>query len=92
MHSILASLDEALIAILKGEGIDIGLILRFGLLHSTSEDFLYFHSENKKNIRLFLHSNYFFILNSICRENHSYLNEYAGELITEMFLDIIKNE
>ena len=92
MHSILASLDEALIAILKGEGIDIGLILRFGLLHSTREDFLYFHSENKKNIRLFLESSYFVLLNSICRQNHTYLNEYAGELIMEKFLEIIWHE
>ncbi len=92
MYPILISLDEGLVRILQMEMFDLNILLKIALVKQFEVEKHYTHMENKKNIRLFLHSNYFFILNSICRENHSYLNEYAGELITEMFLDIIKNE
>jgi hypothetical protein len=92
MYSILASLDEAFIHILEQEGININFILRFALLKGKESEIAYFHAENKKNIRLILESSYFVLLNSICKEKHCYLNEYAGELIMEMFLQIISHE
>lgn len=92
MYSILVSLDEGLVRILEEEGFDLHFLLKFAILQSKVGEIHYSHMENQKNIRLFIEGNYFFILNSICRENHSYLNEYAGELITEIFLDIINYE
>lgn len=92
MHAILISLDEEFLRILKEERVDLGLILRFAILKSFESEFLYFHSENKKNIRLNLESSYFVLLSSICLENHIYINEFAGELIMEMFLHIICHE
>jgi hypothetical protein len=89
MYPILASLDLGLVRFLQVEGIDLSFILKFAILHKAKSEIQYFHIENKKNIRLDIESSYFLILNSICRQNHSYLNEFAGELIIEMFLDII---
>lgn len=92
MHLILISLDQEFTHILKEEGIDPGFILKFAILKSPETDFIYFHSENKKNIRLNLESSYFVLLSSICLKNHNYINEFAGELIMEMFLHIICHE
>ncbi len=92
MYSILASLDEAFVYILRLEGIDMGLFLKIALLKVKESEIQYFHSENKKNIRLNLESSYFVLLSTICRENHIHLNEYAGELIIEIFLQIIWHE
>ena len=92
MYSILVSLDEAFIYILEQEGINISFILRFALLKGKESEIAYFHAENIKNIRLNLESSYFVLLSSACRKNHCYVNEYAGELIIETFLQIIFHE
>ena len=92
MHPILINLDQEFIQILKQEGIDLGLMLKFAILKLPEIEFLYFHSENKKNIRLNLESSYFVLLSSICLKNQVYINEFAGELIMEMFLHIICHE
>lgn len=92
MYPILITLDEPILYILKLEGFDISILLKFGLLKSSPDEIKYFHSENKKNIRLNLESSYFVLLNALCLENHCYMQEQAGELILEIFLQILSNE
>ena len=92
MYPILISLDEGLVRILQMEMFDLSVLLKIALIKQFEVEKHYTHMENKKNIRLFLESSYFVLLNSICRQNHTYLNEYAGELIMENFLEIIWHE
>ncbi|HMV41072.1 MAG TPA: hypothetical protein PK079_08200 [Leptospiraceae bacterium] len=92
MYPILISLDEPILHFLVSEKIDLSILLKIGLLKEESSDFQYFHSENKKNIRLNLERSYFVLLNSFCVKNHSYMHIVAGELILEIILQILSYE
>ncbi|MBP7283823.1 MAG: hypothetical protein KBA66_19720 [Leptospiraceae bacterium] len=90
MYPILVSIDEGLLRLLNLENVDLGFLLKFAIFKEYKAEFCFFQSEKTKNIRLHLEKKDFFILNSICKENNCYINEYAGELITEVFLEIIR--
>ncbi|MBK8396779.1 MAG: hypothetical protein IPL26_16310 [Leptospiraceae bacterium] len=92
MYPILVSIDEGLYQRLFLEDISISFLLKFAILREESLDFSYYHVENTKNIRLNLQAKEFFILNSICKENNCYMNEIAGELITEVYLDLLQGK
>ena len=59
MYPILISLDEGLVRILQMEMFDLSVLLKIALIKQFEVEKHYTHMENKKNIRLFLQSNYF---------------------------------